>query len=140
MIAAVQALARQLQKVRQLIWRVTGRPAGVHALALTKDRKLVLVKLNYARGWRLPGGGYKRGETTIAAVLRELKEEIGLTAYSTVTPANPAEPDPTYGHMFLVRDVEYAPFRSIEIEEVREFGLDDLPPKLSRLQHYLRDF
>lgn len=139
MIAVVQALARHLQKVRKLVWLVAGRPAGVHALALTNNRKLVLVKLNYAPGWRLPGGGYKRGETTVAAVLRELEEEIGLTAYSTVTPANPAEADPIYGHMFLVRDVEYKPARSIEIEEVREFGLDELPPKLRRLQQYVTD-
>ena len=33
------------------------RTFGAHALALTPERKLILVKLRYASGWRLPGGG-----------------------------------------------------------------------------------
>ena len=31
------------------------RTYGAHALALTPERKIVLVKLRYAAGWRLPG-------------------------------------------------------------------------------------
>lgn len=50
------------------------------ALALVEqDGKLVLVRHSYAPGWRLPGGGVRRGEPAEEAVLRELREEIGLT-------------------------------------------------------------
>jgi hypothetical protein len=36
------------------------RTFGAHAIALTPERKLVLVKLRYASGWRVPGGGGAR--------------------------------------------------------------------------------
>ena len=53
------------------------RTFGAHALALTPERKIVLVKLRYAPGWRLPGGGRGEHEDPRDAVLRELREEIG---------------------------------------------------------------
>ena len=46
--------------------------------------KVVLVRLSYAKGWRLPGGGQKTSEESRDAMLRELREEIGLTAYESV--------------------------------------------------------
>src|SRR5689334_3215370 len=60
------------------------RTFGAHALALTPERKVVLVKLRYAPGWRLPGGGRAWDEDPRDAVLRELREEIGLTAHGSV--------------------------------------------------------
>src|ERR1700741_3994806 len=60
------------------------RTFGAHALALTPRGKIILVKLRYAPGWRLPGGGQGVGEDPRDAVLRELREEIGLTAHGRV--------------------------------------------------------
>ena len=55
-------------------------PVSFGALALVEQaNKVVLVRQSYAEGWHLPGGGVKRGEPPRDAVLRELKEEIGLT-------------------------------------------------------------
>ena len=51
---------------------------GVHAV-VEQDGKIVLVRQTYATGWHLPGGGVNRGEPPAEAVLRELREEIGLT-------------------------------------------------------------
>ena len=41
---------------------------------------LLLVRSSYRRGWHLPGGGVRRGETPEAAARGELAEEIGLRA------------------------------------------------------------
>ena len=55
-------------------------PTSFGALALVEQaNKLVLVRQSYSEGWHLPGGGVQRGEPPARAVLRELKEEIGLT-------------------------------------------------------------
>jgi 8-oxo-dGTP pyrophosphatase MutT (NUDIX family) len=72
------------QAVRRAGWFVT-RPktVGVHGIPITPEGKVVLVTLSYARGWRLPGGGKKAAEDSRAAMLRELKEEIGLTSYES---------------------------------------------------------
>lgn len=55
-------------------------PVAFGALAIVEQGgKVVLVRHSYARGWRFPGGGVGRGEPPAEALLRELKEEIGLT-------------------------------------------------------------
>ncbi|HEY0283191.1 MAG TPA: NUDIX domain-containing protein [Rhizomicrobium sp.] len=54
-------------------------PVDFGALALVEQGgRLVLVRHSYAAGWHLPGGGVRRGEPPEAAMLRELKEELGL--------------------------------------------------------------
>ena len=70
--------AHGLLKLNWLVRRP--RTFGAHALALTPKRKIVLVKLRYAPGWRLPGGGRAKSEDPRDAVLRELREEMGLEA------------------------------------------------------------
>jgi 8-oxo-dGTP pyrophosphatase MutT (NUDIX family) len=51
---------------------------GVIAIA-EQGGKVVLVRHSYKSGWMLPGGAVGRGEPPAEAILRELKEEIGLT-------------------------------------------------------------
>ncbi len=50
---------------------------GVHALIVDTEGKVLLARHSYMTGWSLPGGGVGRGEAPIAALLRELREEIG---------------------------------------------------------------
>jgi 8-oxo-dGTP pyrophosphatase MutT (NUDIX family) len=92
----------------------------------------VLVKLRYAPGWRVPGGGQKPRETAKQAVLRELREEIGLTAHGAVSLACELEELVAFRRnlatVFIVKDVAYRPPRwSLEIEQIAEFGIDELP-------------
>ena len=91
----------------------------------------MLVTLSYAKGWRLPGGGQKPNEASHAAILRELREEIGLTAHGSVEMVTifSHRPDYRYGKaaLFVVRDVRYRPRWSLEVKEVEEFELDALP-------------
>jgi 8-oxo-dGTP pyrophosphatase MutT (NUDIX family) len=50
---------------------------GAHALIVDRSGKILLARHSYMAGWSLPGGGVGRGEAPAAAILRELKEEIG---------------------------------------------------------------
>ena len=109
---------------------------GAHAVGMTREGRLVLVKLWYAPGWRLPGGGRDESEPPTDAALRELREEIGMTSHGAVEPACELEEEVDFKRdtcsLIIVRDVEYRPKRwSWEVEAVSEASLDELPPDLS---------
>src|ERR1700752_1970952 len=72
------------------------RTFGAHALALTPEGKVILVRLRYAAGWRLPGGGREEHEDPRDAVLRELREEIGMTSHGEVKLAAELEEEPDF--------------------------------------------
>ena len=127
-----------IQQLRRAFWFVT-RPEiyGAHAVPVTPEGRIVLVKLRYAPGWRLPGGGRKAKEDPRDAALRELREEIGLTSHGEVrcfgelVETHDFRED--HATLFVIRDVVYRPPRwSLEIEEVTEAALDDLPADTSR--------
>jgi 8-oxo-dGTP pyrophosphatase MutT (NUDIX family) len=109
------------------------RTFGAHALAFTPDRKVILVKLRYAPGWRAPGGGRSEDEDPKHAVLRELREEIGMIAHGRVRLACELEEKVHFkqdlASLLIVEDVRYRPRKwSLEVEQVGEFALDELPP------------
>ena len=109
--------------------------AGVHAVPVTAGGKVVLVRLTYAPGWRVPGGGLKRGEGAEEGMLRELREEIGLVSHGTVESLDEprsAEAPQLPSAFFIVRDVVHRPRRSLEVEEVGEFDPADLPEDTTR--------
>jgi 8-oxo-dGTP pyrophosphatase MutT (NUDIX family) len=111
------------------------RTFGAHAIAFTPKRKLILVKLRYAPGWRLPGGGRNADEDPRDAVLRELREEIGMTAHGAVRLACELEQDTDFkqdlASLLIVEGVHYAPHWSWEVERIIEVALDNLPKDLA---------
>jgi 8-oxo-dGTP pyrophosphatase MutT (NUDIX family) len=128
----IRAVLTPLNHLRRLLWMATGPGRdGVHGIALTAEGKVVLVRLTYAPGWRLPGGGRKRGEAPVEAMLRELREEIGLLSHGAVEQLEDVRPDSDLpgdrSALFVVRGVVYRPRRSLEVEEVREFEPGSLP-------------
>lgn len=120
------------QRLRRTAWFFT-RPAtsGVHAVPITPTGKIVLVTLSYARGWRLPGGGRKPREDPEAAILRELREEIGMVSWGQVERVTDFEHRPDFrrdrSSLFVVRAVVYRPKWSLEIKKVGEFEPGKLP-------------
>lgn len=108
---------------------------GAHAVALTPDGKIVLVRLRYAPGWRLPGGGRAAHEAPIDAALRELREEIGMVAHGEAKTAHELEELVHFKRdtaaLVVVRDVRYRPRWSLEVEQVREADPDALPAETS---------
>jgi 8-oxo-dGTP pyrophosphatase MutT (NUDIX family) len=123
----------QLMKAGWFIRRP--RTFGAHAFALTPERKLILVKLRYASGWRLPGGGHEADEDPRDAALRELREEIGLVSNGKVHIVRELEQSIHFkqdlASLLIVEDVRYRPRWSWEIERITEAALDDLPPDLA---------
>jgi 8-oxo-dGTP pyrophosphatase MutT (NUDIX family) len=134
----VRAAVTAFQRIRRALWFVY-RPhvRGVMAVPVTPEGKIVLVRLTYDRGWHLPGGGIKSGETPEQAALRELEEEIGLIGHGAIACLGSFEhrPDRRRGTAtaFLVRDVRYDFRPSIEIDEVRECDPGSLPEDISPL-------
>ena len=134
---ALRLAATAAHSFLRAIWFVR-RPKtfGSHAIALTPEGKLILVKLRYAPGWRIPGGGRPEQEDLVEAALRELREEIGMTSHGEVRRARDFE-EPTdfkrdTASLVIVRDVRYRPRRwSWEVEQVCESELSSLPDDLS---------
>lgn len=127
----------RVQSVRRRLWRrQKAKVTGAHAIALTPEGRIILVRLRYMRGWYLPGGGRKPGESAQENALRELREEVGAYEFGDCKLVLETQEMWEYrsdnASIFLVRDVRYRPPRwSLEVEKVEAFAPDALPPNLS---------
>ena len=105
---------------------------GVRAMMI-RDDKVWLIRQTYMRGWYVPGGGVKRGETLEQAARREAKEETGaelgevklLGAYT-----NLAEWKTDHNIVFICHEFEFTGKPDAEVAELRAFALNELPEGL----------
>lgn len=104
---------------------------GVSALAQNAQGQVLLVRHSYMAGWQLPGGGVGRGEPPAEAVLRELREEVGLT--HSLPPQMAGLFTRRYGLVtnlvafYRVRDVQIAFKPNFEIRDAQFFDPQALP-------------
>lgn len=108
---------------------------GARAIVLNEEQKILLVKHTYQPHWYIPGGGVKKGESVKAALLRELREEVGLTVlnepqlfgiyHNTYLGVN------DYPIIYVVNRFTLTPVQSNEIEQIAWFSYQQLPDMTS---------
>ncbi|MHA6719805.1 NUDIX domain-containing protein [Sphingomonas sp. RS6] len=135
--------------VRTIGWFFT-RPAtgGVRAIAVTPEGRVVLVRHSYLRGWHLPGGGQNAKETPHDALLRELREEIGMIGHGDVRLLGTLRHQPNFRRdtvtLAVVESVRYAFRPSLEIIDASAFDpralpADTGPATRRRIEDWLAD-
>lgn len=121
------------------------RTIGVRML-LIDNEKVLLVKHTYQSGWYTIGGGVEPGEAPQQAMLRELKEEVGITLISSLQlfsvyySRNEKRDD--YIIFYIGQGGIQEPVSSSEIADYQWFSMDQLPEDISpatykRIQEYL---
>lgn len=134
-----------IRKLQSLLGLIT---IGPRAIVLNAENKVLLVKHSYQPHWYLPGGGLKKGESVKDALVRELKEEVGLISIE--------EPQlfGIYFHrylnvcdypiIFIIKKYNLINASSPEIEQMAWFDYHNLPEMISpgtkrRLAEYFKN-
>lgn len=68
-----------VQVVYDLVLKMNPRKMGAHAVILDEQGRVLMLRGRYADNWGLPGGGLDRREHLDTAVIRECREELGVT-------------------------------------------------------------
>lgn len=110
---------------------------GAVAVLRRPDGRLLLVDQRHSDGWALPGGLLRRGESAAAAVVREVREEVGIDLGTSALPVPYAvvtAPVRRVDVVFAVdiaRDIDARQEDAAEVKRLGWYPLDSLP-RLSR--------
>lgn len=133
-----RAALRVAHVLRHFLRRIIRLPLrGVSLIVRDERARILLVRHSYGPDrWALPGGGCKRGEEPQAAAMRELHEEVGLTAkdielLSVIQEVISGSPHTAF--VFAARaEGELRPDRR-EIVKAQFFAAGEMPGELSAL-------
>lgn len=110
-----------------------GLTIGVRAIVRSGDGKFLLVRHTYTPGWHFPGGGVEKGETAEQALSNELLQETGLklvgkpVLHGVFHNNGASKRDHVLVYLCDVNGSVATKPTSMEIAEIRYFGLADLP-------------
>jgi 8-oxo-dGTP pyrophosphatase MutT (NUDIX family) len=128
-----------IRRFMHAYWRLSrGLTLGVRAAIFDGEGRVFLVKHSYIAGWHLPGGGVETGETMMAALERELREEGNIEL--TEPPAfhavyfNRRVSRRDHVALYVVRAFRQSapPQPNREIVAHSFFAVNELPPDTSR--------
>jgi 8-oxo-dGTP diphosphatase len=106
---------------------------AVRAIILDQDDRILLCRFAISKPdgtivvWAAPGGGVETGETLLAALRRELYEEVGLTLdadpphvwhQEVIEPAHAAGYDGVINDYFLIRTAFFNPRGALSDDEL----------------------
>jgi 8-oxo-dGTP diphosphatase len=124
---------------KEILRHVLKRPVvGLVALARTPKNQIVLIKRGDTGEWAPPGGTLEWGETLQASLIRELREEAGVTCLSQgklLGVYSAPHRDARFHAVTVVVEVqvsepEMAPMNGMEILDVKCFNLNEIPANL----------
>ena len=100
------------------------------AAIIIKNKKILLVRDSRADFFSMPGGTPENNENHIAALTREIKEEIGVTMkeisyYFSFNLINQTYKVPQTDHAYIV-SIDDEPVSSSEITELGWFSKEDI--------------
>lgn len=106
---------------------------GALCVVTRPDGALLLVRQSYRRAWFLPGGLVHRQEAPEVAVVREVREETGLSVVVSGQPVPLVEADRqvvtlVFRATVSLEEAAAAAGRSAEITALEWFMPDRLPP------------
>lgn len=104
--------------------------SSVIAVVFSEDKEeVLLVKRRDVPVWTLPGGGVEKGEHPEEAILREIKEETGLTIsiVKEVGEYSPINRLSCFTHLYECKSIGGDLSLSLETADVKFFNLKDLP-------------
>jgi 8-oxo-dGTP pyrophosphatase MutT (NUDIX family) len=128
-----------IRRMMHAYWRFArGMTLGVRAAVIDGEGRIFLIKHSYVGGWHMPGGGVETGETMLAALARELREEgnIELTGPAVLHAVyfNGRVSRRDHVALYVVRDFRQTgvPEPNREIIAHGFFTRDELPPDTTR--------
>ncbi|HEY8347193.1 MAG TPA: NUDIX domain-containing protein [Symbiobacteriaceae bacterium] len=120
-----------VQVAYDLALKMNPRKLAAHAVIQDEQGRVLLLRSRYAGSWSLPGGGLNRRENLDAAVIRECREELGVTvAVEALTGMYYDTKTSTYVAIFRCSIVGGSIQLSHEHSEYRWVPVAELPARL----------